>query len=68
MRALAPAPAFAPSFFESTTLTHSDHRPHQQSGTWHFRTTFLPPEDKMDSVIERLTAFHQGFLDQYRGD
>lgn len=35
-------------------------------GTWHFRTTFLPPEDKIDSVIERLTAFHQAFLDQYR--
>merc|ERR1719387_2853221 len=26
----------------------------QHSGTWHFRTTFLPPEDQMDAVLERF--------------
>lgn len=53
------------------TTTHPitpTHTPTQSftPGTWHFRTTFLPPEDKIDSVIERLTAFHQKFMDQYR--
>jgi len=38
----------------------------QKEGTWHFRTTFLPPEDKIDLVIERLGAFHKSFMNQYR--
>ena len=29
----------------------------QVEGTWHFRTTFLPPEDEMDSVSR--AALHQ---------
>ena len=37
----------------------------QKDGTWHFRTTFLPPEDEMDGVIERLSAFHKSFMDKY---
>ncbi|TFJ81863.1 hypothetical protein NSK_007110 [Nannochloropsis salina CCMP1776] len=39
----------------------------QVDGSWHFRTTFLPPEDKMDSVMERLGKFHKELLDAYRG-
>lgn len=38
----------------------------QVDGTWHFRTTFLPPEEKMDEVLQRLTAFHTKFLEAYR--
>ena len=34
----------------------------QKDGTWHFRTTFLPPEEDMDNVIERFSAFHKGFM------
>ena len=37
----------------------------QKGGTWHFRTTFLPPEDKMDGVIERFSEFHKGFMAKY---
>lgn len=37
----------------------------QRDGTWHFRTTFLPPEDEMDGVIERLSTFHKSFMDRY---
>ena len=37
----------------------------QKEGTWHFRTTFLPPETDMDSVIEQMGAFHSGFMAQY---
>lgn len=37
----------------------------QKAGTWHFRTTFLPPEEDMDGVIERMAEFHKGFLAQY---
>jgi len=36
------------------------------SGTWHFRTTFLPPEDKIDSVISQLQAYHAKFMAQYK--
>ena len=38
----------------------------QKAGTWHFRTTFLPPEDEMGAVVERMATFHKGFMDKYR--
>ena len=38
----------------------------QVEGTWHFRTTFLPPEDEMDEVAERLASFHSKFMGKYR--
>ena len=37
----------------------------QKKGTWHFRTTFLPPESDMDAVVDRMTKFHVGFMAQY---
>jgi len=37
----------------------------QADGTWHFRTTFLPGEDKIDSVVERLTTFHENFMKKW---
>jgi alanine transaminase len=37
----------------------------QKKGTHHFRTTFLPPEEDMDAVIERMTQFHKEFLAKY---
>lgn len=39
----------------------------QKGGTQHFRTTFLPPEEDMDAVAERLAAFHSAFLAKYGG-
>ena len=38
----------------------------QREGTFHFRTTFLPKEENIDEVNQRLTTFHKAFLDQYR--
>ncbi|XP_031091455.1 alanine aminotransferase 2-like [Ipomoea triloba] len=38
----------------------------QVPGTWHFRCTILPQEDKIPAIVSRLTEFHQGFMDQYR--
>jgi alanine transaminase len=38
----------------------------QVEGTFHFRTTFLPQEDKMDGVNERLSKFHGSFMDKFR--
>jgi alanine transaminase len=38
----------------------------QKENTWHFRTTILPPEDQMESVIERLTSFHREFMKKYQ--
>lgn len=38
----------------------------QRDGSFHFRTTILPPEDKMASVISLLAAFHEDFLRRYQ--
>ncbi|KAI8589997.1 pyridoxal phosphate-dependent transferase [Geranomyces variabilis] len=38
---------------------------HQKKGTWHFRSTFLPPEKDMESFIARIKGFHEGFLKRY---
>ncbi|KAJ9472965.1 Alanine aminotransferase 2 [Diplonema papillatum] len=37
----------------------------QKPGTYHFRTTILPPEDMIDQIIERLTKFQASFLGRY---
>merc|ERR1719217_1079273 len=39
----------------------------QKDGTYHFRTTFLPPENAMDQVITRMTKFHKDFMTKYGG-
>ncbi|CAG8502168.1 2564_t:CDS:2 [Dentiscutata erythropus] len=37
----------------------------QEDGTWHFRSTFLPPEELFDGFCERLKNFHREFLAKY---
>jgi len=37
----------------------------QVDGTFHFRSTILPPESDMDAVIERISAFHRDFMAKY---
>jgi len=37
----------------------------QVDGTWHFRTTFLPPEDALDDVMTRFAAFQADFIATY---
>lgn len=37
----------------------------QADGTWHFRTTILPPEDVLDAVVARLSEFHTAFMKRY---
>ncbi|XP_057504967.1 alanine aminotransferase 2, mitochondrial-like isoform X2 [Actinidia eriantha] len=39
----------------------------QVPGTWHFRCTILPQEDKIPAVVSRLTDFHKGFMDEFDG-
>eukprot|EP00941_MAST-03F_sp_MAST-3F-sp1_P003575 g3575.t1 len=39
----------------------------QREGQYHFRITILPPEEKMDDVLKRLTNFHSNFMKKYRG-
>ena len=39
----------------------------QREGTWHFRSTILPPEQNFDAVVSALTKFHRAFMDTYRG-
>ena len=38
----------------------------QKNGTYHFRTTFLPSEDKMLKVGERFKKFHEEFIQKYK--
>ncbi|KAI4355359.1 hypothetical protein L6164_004140 [Bauhinia variegata] len=38
----------------------------QVPGTWHFRCTILPQEDKIPAIVNRLTEFHQKFMDEFR--
>ena len=33
----------------------------QAPGTWHFRTTILPPIDKIAGVVKRIAEFHASF-------
>ncbi|XP_072980657.1 alanine aminotransferase 2 [Typha angustifolia] len=37
----------------------------QVPGTWHFRCTILPQEDKIPAVISRLKAFHESFMKEF---
>lgn len=37
----------------------------QEPGTWHFRTTFLPPEDKMGAVLDKMAKFHSSYMKKY---
>lgn len=39
----------------------------QREGTFHLRTTILPPEDQFDRIIGLFTSFHQGFMKKYSG-
>mmetsp|Transcript_3987 Transcript_3987/g.4880 ORF Transcript_3987/g.4880 Transcript_3987/m.4880 type:complete len:597 (-) Transcript_3987:17-1807(-) len=34
----------------------------QAEGTYHFRTTFLPPDDEFDEVLQRFSQFHSRFM------
>jgi aspartate/methionine/tyrosine aminotransferase len=36
----------------------------QEPGTFHFRTTFLPPASEIEALVERLKAFHERYLRQ----
>ncbi|ORX89659.1 PLP-dependent transferase [Basidiobolus meristosporus CBS 931.73] len=38
----------------------------QEKGTYHFRATFLPPEELFSEFIDLLKRFHQDFMDKYR--
>jgi alanine transaminase len=37
----------------------------QQPGTYHFRSTFLPPEHVFDDFIQRIGVFHRDFMRKY---
>jgi len=38
----------------------------QRDGTWHFRTTFLPSEEKIESVVKLMAQFHEEFMNKYK--
>jgi len=38
----------------------------QLPDTYHFRTTILPPEDKIESMLKRFEDFHRAFIAEYQ--
>ncbi|CAH3041889.1 unnamed protein product [Pocillopora meandrina] len=40
----------------------------QKEGTYHFRLTILPSEEKIAPMHERLSKFHKEFMDKYKED
>ncbi len=38
----------------------------QQPDTFHFRTTFLPPEESIQNVLNDFKSFHTDFMNKYR--
>jgi alanine transaminase len=38
----------------------------QKDGTYHFRTTFLPPEEQIVEFCEKIEKFHNGFMKKYK--
>jgi alanine transaminase len=38
---------------------------HQRPGTYHFRTTILPPTDQIKSLLAKFEEFHLSFLKQW---
>ncbi|GAU95562.1 hypothetical protein RvY_07161-2 [Ramazzottius varieornatus] len=38
----------------------------QRPGTYHFRTTILPPPERLKSMMERFTAFHTKLMEKYK--
>jgi aspartate/methionine/tyrosine aminotransferase len=38
----------------------------QAEGTWHFRTTILPPMSEIEAVVRRLADFHVRFCAKRR--
>uniref|UniRef100_A0A0E0M781 Alanine aminotransferase 2 n=1 Tax=Oryza punctata TaxID=4537 RepID=A0A0E0M781_ORYPU len=38
----------------------------QVPGTWHFRCTILPQEEKTQLIISRFKAFHEAFMEEFR--
>jgi alanine transaminase len=34
----------------------------QRPGTFHFRTTFLPPQDEIQELVEKLHVFHEKYV------
>lgn len=37
----------------------------QAEGTFHFRTTILPPEEEMQEVMHLFSEFHRDFMQRY---
>ena len=37
----------------------------QVDGTFHFRTTILPPEEALSGVVDSLRVFHENFIKRY---
>ena len=62
-RNLAPDAYYCMSLLDSTGIACVPGSGFNQlPGTWHFRIVILPPEEHMQSILERFRQFHSGFM------
>eukprot|EP01083_Nonionella_stella_P047856 128078_1 len=40
----------------------------QKNGTFHFRTTLLPPKEEIQTVVDSIAKFHKTFIEKYSQD
>ena len=66
-RHVAPDYLYCEQLLENTGIvTVSGSGFHQKDGTYHVRTTILPPEEQIESVIMRMSAFQKWFMEKYQ--
>ena len=66
-RHMAPDYLYCEQLLENTGIvTVSGSGFHQKDGTYHVRTTILPPEEQIESVIMRMSAFQKWFMEKYQ--
>jgi aspartate/methionine/tyrosine aminotransferase len=39
---------------------------HQVDGTFHLRTTFLPPEDQIEVFATKIGTFHESYMAKFK--
>ena len=61
-----PAPPFAVPTHRQPRLSPPSSPPPQEAGTYHVRTTILPPEADMAVVTRLFKEFHSDFMARYK--
>lgn len=67
-RGLCPDVMYCLDLLEATGVSTTPGSAFEQvPGTYHLRTTILPPEDTVETMMQSIQAFHARWMDKYRG-